>query len=106
DKDAVELWERGYDEHAQQTWGADAPTRFEPARDEWPKPIEPVQAPVVDTSSLPPAARLLAFIAGSGVSTAPDSNRASEWLLSKARYTTCPVEISDAELPEGAEVLA
>src|SRR5690606_30521125 len=23
-----------------------------------------------------------------------------------ARYTTCPVEISDAELPEGAEVLA
>lgn len=106
DKDAVELWERGYDQHGQQTWGADAPTRFEPARDAWPEPLEPVPTPVVDTSSLSPAARLLAFIAGSGVSTAPESNRQGEWLLSKARYTTCPVEISDAELPEDAELLA
>ncbi|PRQ06207.1 CpcT/CpeT family chromophore lyase [Enhygromyxa salina] len=38
DADAVEIWERGFDEQGNQTWGSEAPTHYEPATDAWPKP--------------------------------------------------------------------
>lgn len=100
DEDTVELWERGYDEHGQQTWGSDAPIRYQPATAAWPEPGT-VFAPVADEASPLAAARLLSFIAGSSSNAAQVDYRN----FSPAKYSTCPIAIGDRELPEGAKLL-
>lgn len=93
DRSSVEIWERGFDKQGNQTWGTEAPTHFEPATAEW-------SAPVVDKPPSP-TERLASLIAGPYSNAAQVNHRD----FFPTAYTTCPVEITGHDLPNGAQSL-